>query len=465
MKKFYKVIALCVFACANNIIGNSATLSQNDFWPLFASDYPLTFLNANQKEVDKEQTNDKILEIMHMSISGFGQVASKGTNHDKKEECPLGDIQGRWNMVGLLYGSTPTGQTQPALLTTAAATNYTDGTALSSTAYTDVKDQLGHFSVEAKYRKVGVRGKFQGRILNDFVFTVQSGVADMHVTVSSFYNAGLTIPTAVAVAPTDYTGTTTDNVAADKIIIETNLIDKRDQIFTQMGLDGESWSNSGVEDIDASLTWRHNFHANEERNDEQWEEFICTPHFTVGGILGIGKEKDESKRMSLPFGSNGHHAVYVSGGMSIDFSDTVEFAFQASGTNFFKRKINGMFIPTDERQTGIFPYKTDVDYAPGITWNLSFSMNAYHYSDKLSFYAQYLYTNHTKDAITLITADTAFKPDVLAQQTNWTVQAANFGFNLNLTPAMTLGIAWQAPISRRAAFKTNTLILSLIGTF
>jgi hypothetical protein len=470
MRNFYKVIALCVFAGTSTVIGNSATLSQNDFWPLRATDYPLTFLNANQKEVDKDQTDDQILEIMHMSISGFGQTASKGRNHEKKEEGELGDIQGRWNMVGLLYGSTPTGQTEPALLTTASTQTYDDGNTLDHPNYTDVKDQLGHFSVEAKYRKVGVRAKFQGRILNDFVFTVQGGVADMRVTVSAFHDGAKTTPAGSNVDLVDYYGTTTPPsaggaLAIDKATIETYLMDVRDQIFTQMGLDGESWSNSGVEDIDASLSWRHNFHTNQERNDDNWDEFICTPHFTVGGILGIGKERDESKRMSLPFGSNGHHAVYVSSGMSVDFYDTVEFAFQASGTHFFKRKISGMFIPTDERQTGIFPYKTDVDYDPGITWNFSFSMNAYHYSDKLSFYAQYLFTNHTKDTISLVTADTAFKPTVLEKRSNWTVQAANFGFNLDLTPAMTLGIAWQAPIARRAAFKTNTLILSLIGTF
>ncbi|MCF7900176.1 hypothetical protein K9K77_01570 [Candidatus Babeliales bacterium] len=472
MRKFYSVIALFVFLFTNALTAHSTRLSHNDFCPLYVSEYPFNYLSANQKEIDKDQTDDKILEIMHMSISGFGQTASQSTNQNK-QAAHLGDYRGRWNMVGLLYGSVPTGQTQPALLTTAAAQTYAfDGALLNAASHTDIKDQLGHFSLKGTYRKVGIRGQFQGRILNDFVFSVKGGMADMRYAISSFIDAALTpttnLPVGVAVASTDYYGTaaaTAANIATDTTTIATNLMDIRDQIFTQMGLDGKSWSDAGAEDIDASLTWRHHFHANQTTEDENWDEFICTPHFTVGGVLGTGKEKDQAKALSLAFGNNGHHAVYVSGGMNIDFYDTVEFGFQAGGTHFFNRKINGMFIPTHEEQTGIFPYKTDVNYNPGTTWNFSVSMNAFHYSDKLSFYAQYLFANHKKDTITLVTADTAFKPEVLENVTTWTVQALNLGFNIDLTPAMTLGVAWQAPLARRGAFRTNTILLSLIGTF
>lgn len=472
MRKFYSVIALFVFLFTNALAAHSAQLSHNDFWPLYVSEYPFNYLSANQKEISKDQTDDKILEIMHMSLSGFGQIASQSSNQ-KKEKSRLGDYRGRWNMVGLLYGSVPTGQTQPALLATAAGQTYAfDGDRLDDPSHTDIKNQLGHFSIEGTYRKVGIRGQFQGRILNDFVFTVKGGVADMRYAVSSFTDAATSpttnLPAGVAVASQDYYGTaaaTAGNITTDKTTIETNLMDIRDQIFTQMGLDGKSWSDAGAEDIDASLTWRHHFHTNQTTQDENWDEFICTPHFTVGGVLGTGKEKDQSKALSLAFGNNGHNAVYVSGGMNIDFYDTVEFGFQAGGTHFFNRKINGMFIPTHEEQTGIFPYKTDVNYDPGMTFNFSVSMNAFHYSDKLSFYAQYLFTNHTKDTITLVTADTAFKPEVLENVTGWTVQALNFGLNIDLTPSMTLGVAWQAPLIQRGAFTTNTVLLSLIGTF
>ena len=182
MRKSYNVIALFLISFISSLMGHSATLNQNDFWPLYSGDYPFTHLNANQKEIFKDQTEDEILEIMHLSLSGFGQVASTGRDHEDKEVCQLGDIKGRWNMVGLLYGSVPTGQSRPALLNTAATQNYTDGTSLTDASYTDVRNQLGHFSVTAKYKKMGVRGKFQARVLNDFVFSVQGGIADIRIS-------------------------------------------------------------------------------------------------------------------------------------------------------------------------------------------------------------------------------------------------------------------------------------------
>ena len=242
-------------------------------------------------------------------------------------------------------------------------------------------------------------------------------------------------------------------------------MDVKDQIFTQMGLDDTSYNNRTAEDTYASLTWRHNFYVNTETEDEAWTQFIFTPFFTGGAIIATGEKIDQSKAFAVPSGNNGHHGVHGHVGASFDFNDTIEFSFQAGGSHFFKQRINGMFVPTHEQQSRIFPYKTDVNYDPGTTWNFSISMNAYHYSDKLSFFAQYLFTNHAKDKITLVTADTAFKPSFLEDTTKWTVQAANVGFNLDISPSIALGAAWQAPLARRGAFKTNTVMLSLIGNF
>lgn len=463
MRKFNIFMSLCFATLFSSAAASPATLNHNDFWSLHSTEYPLNFLNSNQKEFNQGKTDDKISERMHFSLTGFAQSAESGKNHDK-EDVPLGDLKGRWNMVGLLYGATPTGQTQPALLATAAGINYTDGTGLSDSTYTDIKDQMGHFTVETKYRKMGARAKFQARILSDFVFTVEGGVSDLRVTVTGFVNQ-VNKTGAAAVVPTDYTNSATDNSTADKAILETHLMDKKDAIFAQMGLDDTSYNNRSLEDTYASLTWRHNFYVNSETEDEAWNEFVFTPFFSAGAVIATGEKADPSKAFALPSGNNGHHGVNAYMGASFDFNETIEFSFQAGASHFFKRRINGMFIPTDKQQSGIFPYKTDVQYDPGTTWNFSAGINAYHYSDKLSFFAQYLFTNHVKDSITLVTADTAFKPSVLEDTTNWTVQAANIGFNLDISPSIGIGAAWQAPLARRGAFKTNTVMLSLIGNF
>ena len=167
----------------------------------------------------------------------------------------------------------------------------------------------------------------------------------------------------------------------------------------------------------------------------------------------------------MTMGNNGHHGVALLTGFSMDFYETVEVTWAAGTTHFFKRDIPEFYLPTDERQTGVFPFKTDVAYDPGKTWNFSFTMNAHQFLDKLSCYAQYLFINHSKDTITPITEDSAWKPAVLEDQTKWTVQAVNVGFNYHLSPNMRFGFAWQAPIARRGAYKTNTIGLTMAGTF
>jgi hypothetical protein len=451
----------------------------HDFFPLHSTRYPFGFLNENQKELQKGIAKQSIKEYVQLSASVFGQTASVGRNQDK-DLVNLGDVQGRFNMLGLLYGSVPTGQTRPALLTTAAAENYHIGGTrpLSYENFSDTQDLMGHFSVPLKYRKVGARMVFSVRVLDEFVITAEGGVSDIRQTYTKFDNIGRTSVALLNANPETVYGDKTisdENIALDLTKIDTYLMEPSGQIFTQMGLNVQDFHETGPEDVFVSLTWRHNKHINnqddseesdyEYSDDEEWEKFILTPFvkFTTG--IGIGKQKNNALAFSLPFGNNGHHSVNITAGLSMDFYNDIEVTFDAGATHFFNREINGMFIPNNEHQTGIYPFKTDVNYKPGKTWHVGAAINAYHFLDKVSCYAQYIYVNHSKDSIALITADSAFKPWVLEDQTKWTVQAVNIGFNFDLSPYITAGCAWQAPISRRGAYKTNTLMVSLVGTF
>jgi len=248
-----------------------------------------------------------------------------------------------------------------------------------------------------------------------------------------------------------------------------------EQIFTQMGLNVQDFHETGPEDVFVSLIWRHNklingqdnseTHDYEYYDDEEWEKFILIPFVKLTTGIGMGKKRDNSLAFSLPFSNNGHHSLNITTGFSMDFFNDVEITFDAGATHFFKREIHGMYIPNNERQTGIYPFKTDVNYEPGKTWHMGVAINAYHFIDKVSCYAQYLLVNHSKDSIELIAADSAFKPWVLEDQTKWTVHAANVGFNFDLSPHMTVGCAWQAPLAGRGAYKTHTIMLNLTGTF
>ena len=87
-------------------------------------------------------------------------------------------------------------------------------------------------------------------------------------------------------------------------------------------------------------------------------------------------------------------------------------------------------------------------------------MNAYHFIDKLNIYAEYTYLNHGRNTVTLITPDNAFIPSRLEDDTNYKIQMANIGLNYDLSPNTTIGFLWQAPLSQRGTYKTNTFMLS-----
>lgn len=468
MKKQYKILTL-LFSFACSVTAQTPMATQNDCLPVHATLYPFGFLNENLKEYQKGITNSTIHEQMRFSATFFGQRATSAKDQNKST-VPAGDVRGRWNMLGLLYGSVPTGKTLPALLTTAAAQSYQDGQKLNYENYSDVNDNLGHFSIPLTYRKMGARFGFSVRVASDLVFSFEGGVADIKQTYTNFTNQD---NTSVVINPQDVYGSSTPAgvdsstspyLQTDRATVDTYLMDIHSQIFDQMGLNIQDFHATGPEDIFIALAWRHNFYINAQQDDE-YAPFVLTPFFKVTGMIGIGKEQDQSKAFSLPFGNNGHHGVSVSTGFSLDFYESVEITWQAGASHFFKRDIKGMYVPTNAQQTGVFPFKTDVSYDPGKTWYFRAGMNAYHIIDKVSCYITYNFLNHSKDAIKLITADNAFKPAVLEDQTKWTVQSLDIGFNADIAPHMTIGIAWQAPIGRRGAYKTNTLAATVAATF
>ncbi|MFS8506730.1 MAG: hypothetical protein LVQ75_01185 [Candidatus Babeliales bacterium] len=475
-KQLYSYLILVIFAYQTRIYSTTATITQHDFYPLHATLYPFDFLNEQRKAAIKGMTHHPMPERMRFCATAFGQKATLGRDQDKVE-CPAGDIHGRWNMVGLTYGTVPTGHTLPALLTAAAGQTYQDGQLLSHENYSDVNDHLGHFSIPLRYIKMGARFDFSVRIFSDIVLQVQTGIADIKQTHTKFLDQGDPLVYTTAIPVQDIYGSTAApaDLVADRATIANWLMDPHELIFEQMGLNIQDFHATGPEDVLLSLIWRHNFAINkpgsydqsddEFNRDHEWSQFIMTPFFKVTGIVGIGKEKDQTKAFSIPFGNNKHNGVSIATGLSMDFYETIEFTWQAGASHFFKRDISGMYVPNDERQRGVFPFKTDVSYAPGKTWFFTCALNAYHFMEKLSFYTEYIYTSHAKDTVKLLTPDTAFKPHVLEDHTKWAVQAMNIGFNYDFSPYMKAGFTWQAPLVRRGAYKTNTLAVTLAGTF
>jgi hypothetical protein len=458
------------------------TLNYNDMSPPFSSKYHFDFMNEEEKEILKDKDIKSIYERVQVSTSFVGQKATKARDMNKVSVL-VGDVHGRLNMVGLMYGAVPTGQTRPAKLTAAltlplsglgtltaadlqARHGLTQAQVLLSNSYFSDKTQnFGFFSLPVKYRKIAGRFKVSGRILDDFVISLQGGVADMKQTTTHYTDKTLSMTDA------NYQDVYHQNILAneanfaqDRSVVETNLMDQHTQIFTEMGVNGEDWHDTGLEDISLSLAWRHNIRINKDEDPKDWAPFIFTPHFLIAGTIGAGNAQDPDVLLSLPFGNNKHHAIHFATGFSIDFHESVEMSFEAGGTHFFDRTYETR-VPTDELQSLLFPFKTIVKVEPGQTWHTTIGMNAHHFLDKLSVFVQYSYVQNLKDKINLVTADTAFIPRRLEDQSSSKVQNAQVGFNYDLSPNMSFGFLWQAPLAQRASYKTTTILLSAIITF
>lgn len=440
-----------------NTLSAYTTLNFHDVYPLYNTRYHFNLMNEEQKEIIKEFDGKNIRERIGISASFVGQKATYARNLDKVKVL-AGDVHGRLNMVGLTYGSIPTGQTQPALLTTAAGQTFTTvaGAGLDDATYSDLNQNFGFFSLPTKYRKIGARFNIAIRFLDSCVFSMQGGVVDMKQTITAY-----TDKTSQAAAADVFHTTGSGSVSSgDQTIVEQYLMDQRTAIFTQMGIDAQDWNKAGAEDISFCLAFRHNISVNKHHEEgKEWTRFIITPHARVASTFALGKKQDPDTLLSLPFGNNGHHAVHANAGISLDFIDSIEVACEGGATHFFDRTYRTR-VPTHRLQSVLFPYKTDVTVKPGKTWHMSIAMNAHHFIDKLSMYAEYTYLNHGRNSVALVTADSAFVPSRLEDDSNYKVQMAHIGFNYDLSPNVTLGFLWQAPLAQRGTYKSNTLMFS-----
>ena len=459
-----------LFACLlattmHSSVHGLPTLNYNEGYQLYTTFYPTSILNQQAKEFLKTYEEPLIKERVQFSASFYAEKATTARDLNKQSVF-LGDVHGRLNMIGLTYGAIPIGATEPALLQTAGAQTFKNapllGVPYSNPTYSDPTQQFGFFSAPLKYNKEGLR--FQGavRFLNDFVFTIQGGVADLKQTTTGLIDQ---TPNSVYsnVYPSNATLTPTQ-FALDQAAIEQYFMEPSEQIFQQLNVFVGDIQRTGPEDVSLLLEWRHNFDINEDADPRKWAHFIFTPFIQLGSTLGVAQAKDPNKLFDLPLGNNKHTAIQLSGGVGLDFAESIEVTGEI-GCAYFLSRTYTTRVPTHQLQSMLFPYATAIKENPGNTWYFALGMNAYHFLDNLTIYAQFMYVNHQQDSITLLKPDPAFIPTRLAQDTPFKTQLGNFGANYDISPNFSLGLAWQWPLARRGAYKTNVLLVNVSLTY
>ncbi|MCK5632385.1 hypothetical protein KAH94_01430, partial [bacterium] len=310
----------------------------------------------------------------------------------------------------------------------------------------DCTEQFGFFEFPACYRKRGFRFQLSVGFLEHLGLMIQGGFADI--------NFNPTCPNELLTQHDCSTLSTND--------VKTYLMCELQEIACELGLDMSDFHESSVEDLKLSLFWRKAFEVNE--NLEDWPQLLVIPYFTLGASLATAKEKEPLRAFGMPFGNNGHNAIGFTAGINLDFTETIEIGGEIGATHFFENSFANYPTPTSKVQSGIFPFNTNVTIQPGYNWQFSLKMDARHFLDKLSFYFQWVVSEHKNDTIAAC-HDSAFKPEALERRSGWKIQVINTALNYDVSDNIALGFLWQAPISQRNAFRSTTAMFGLNFTF
>lgn len=474
--------------------GDLTTLNNNDPYPIYTSADPHDFLTAKYKNQFKDYGNHLVGDRLRFSLSVFRQSANRGSgiidtkltdstcafvmSNLCKNSTPLGDLKGPWNILGLLYDPPVKNLLETVL---GVPDDVVVTCSLDQPSFSDVNKEFGFFSIPITYRKYGVRFDAEIALGCDFGLRIQAGVADIRQT-ASFNDLTCTSSGLSCISSADDSTTScfglccVDTVTCScKQVVIDKFMKRVDLIARSLCLDIRDFHEFGIEDIRVGGYLRHVFVANEDR--PAWPLFLFTPFFTFDFSIPTAKARKFNQLFALPTGNNKHASAGFTTGFTLDFAETVEIAFEAGLTSFFRRTHCNFPAPTNTLQTGMFPRLTTMEVKPGSNWHFGATLNAYYFLDRLSIFAQYLFINHDEDCFTIKSlqpvvsniTDTTTPCDILTsklrEESKWEVQAINVGANYDIAPQCALGFIWQAPLSRRNAYRSTTIMGSIVFTF
>lgn len=530
-----RLIKLALFALLFAIKHHDAFgISNNnkaDPYPLFSTSYPygcllnktLNYLKTNCPPLYPECIRSKRCEPcsqegdiknshFSLALSGYYQKANSGRNYDR-EKVALGDLEGRWNMLGMCYGPVPGAVVPgspvfpPSLTNTDFDSTHTlrlgeakqiifntlpNDEVCADKILTDSSRQVGFFSVPTHYRKHGVRFElcFQPHV--DFGFFIQGGYADIKNTATQFIN--LTPYCDPCVGPCNQMFDqpepgnsflpTTPQFTCSVVQLVNDLLmsaSSANRIFREQGIERRSntqnrcdFRESSFEDLRFSVWLRHIFQLNQYNCE--WPELALIPFFNAEGSIALEKTVNTMRALAVPFGNNGHNSIAFTGGFHIDFYETVEIGFHGGATFFSSRNVSNYRLPTHETQSGVFPFATNVKLQPGNNHHFEVMLHAYRFLGKLSGHVAFVFVNHDEDKITITdpelrdakspkTWEPVFRVEQQECLTKFTSQFLTTAGNYEISPNISLGFAVQWPIQQRNAFRSTTVIGSIKGTF
>ncbi len=478
-------------------------LTNNDPYPVYTPVFDCDYLTRNERYYYIDGLDSFCPERFQFSISPFRQSADSG-NDLHKIKTGLGNLTGRWNIPALFYPELIGTTTQQYLIQNelfAALNAVTPGTttvqtdltttcsAIINPGYSDVKKEFGFFDVNVRYRKYGLRFQFDFLLHDPIGLRIQTGFANIK-QIPDFHDltctaTGLACYAGCSAGPDGSCCQTSDTpVFTDtspcvqslacidiyscycKQIMIDKVMKQVQTIANTLNLNIDRMQTQGFEDTRVTLFFRRPYTINADRDD--WHFFLCTPYITLDALFPSGKNPNPRDLFEVPLGNKGHYGLGTTGGVTFDFVKTVEIGFEFNVTKFFKKTFNCVPAPTNFNQAGMFPQTMCVSIDPGITWNAVFSLNAYHFLSRISAYVQYVFNGHNEDCFKILSATTDIgniSIKRLVENSKWESNVVNVGLSYDISPNLALGFFWQAPSARRNAYRSTTIMLSIVGTF
>ena len=252
------LVVLCLLMHAGT---HALTLnSRSDPFPVFTTLDPTLFLNLYEPLNVKEIPTDREKrEWFQVSVSPFGQNANSARDNNETVVLALGNIiSGKWDMIAMLFGPTPAGQTFPPVVVNAQTTLFPMvpiGTPIDEPTAIDPNQNFGFFDIPLQYRKRGLRFDFGFQVLNDVGVTLKVGAADIsqtpqfvNLTCGAFAECDTTKP----FTDPDDPALTTDNV--NETLMDPCIFTK---VTEALDIDVSCFRKFSVEDVQAGIDWCH----------------------------------------------------------------------------------------------------------------------------------------------------------------------------------------------------------------
>jgi len=388
-------------------------------------------------------------------LSPFYQHAS-GARNDLGRKVQIGDRLGHWEMFGIIWGAesgVPAGKTlqadYPYLYKVVEDSKWANLS--TDESFSSKWDFDGDYSVPVTYEKLGVRFNLDAALASGFGITIKSGIVDYKQTGS--FNTTIR----------ESAGDLTKTFLQDTLMTQST---REEMIEKDLCISLKPYETIAFEDTFVQVYWSNPF----ELRGKKCDNFvIVSPYVGAGVWIPTGKKKDPNKAFSLPTGHDGFLGISLEGALNFDFPDTVLINIGGSITFFETKKLKGQRVPNHKYQAGIYPWKADIRRRYGTGWNFNFSFMGRDIIDCLTVYFDYLYSKHERDTITMAECDSErnkiFLPCMLEEDSLWRSQMFQLGFDYQITPNLTFGVAGQTHISGVRVYKTHTVLGTVKFTF